>query len=251
MDFALSTEQRLIVETVRSFVETELYPHESEVERLDAVPDEVAADIRTKALKAGLYAANMPAELGGGGLDAVSTTLVERELGRASYALQMLVARPSNILQACTGDQVQRYLLPTIRGERHDCLAMTEPDAGSDVRSMQTRAVPTAATTSSTARSTSSATPTRPTSSSCSRSPASSRPGAARARRSARCWSTWTAPASTYAAVQAVSRIAGTTSCCPSPAPRSDPRWPRCGPGRCSPGTGAGLPATLTRSWRR
>jgi acyl-CoA dehydrogenase len=141
MDFALSAEQRLIVETVRSFVEAELYPHESAVERLDAVPDEVASEIRAKALKAGLYAANMPADLGGGGLDAVCMTLVERELGRASYALQMLVGRPSNILQACTGEQVQRYLMPTIRGERHDCLAMSEPDAGSDVRSMQTRAV--------------------------------------------------------------------------------------------------------------
>jgi acyl-CoA dehydrogenase len=141
MDFALSTEHRLIVETVRSFVEAELYPHEREVERLDAVPDELAAEIRNKALKSGLYAANMPVELGGGGLDAMGLTLMERELGRASYALQMLVARPSNILQACAGDQVERYLLPAIRGERHDCLAMTEPGAGSDVRSMQTRAV--------------------------------------------------------------------------------------------------------------
>jgi acyl-CoA dehydrogenase len=141
MDFALTAEQRLIVDTVRSFVETELYPHEAVVERLDAVPDELAAEIRAKALKAGFYAANMPTELGGGGLDAVCMTLVERELGRASYALQMLVERPSNILQACTGAQIERYLLPTIRGERHDCLAMTEPDAGSDVRSMQTRAV--------------------------------------------------------------------------------------------------------------
>ena len=83
----------------------------------------------------------MPAELGGGGLDALSVTLAERELGRASYALQMLVARPSNILLACEGEQRERYLLPTIRGERHDCLAMTEPGAGSDVRSMTTRAV--------------------------------------------------------------------------------------------------------------
>lgn len=141
MDFALTPEQRLIVDTVRTFVETELYPHESEVERLDAVPQELATEIRTKALKAGLYAANMPAELGGGGLDAVTLTLVERELGRASYALQMLISRPSNILRACTDEQTQRYLLPTIRGERHDCLAMTEPDAGSDVRAMQTRAV--------------------------------------------------------------------------------------------------------------
>ena len=141
MDFALTDEQRLIVQTVRSFVEAELYPHENEVERLDAVPKELAAEIEAKALTAGLYAANIPAELGGGGLDAVSTVLVERELGRASYALQMLVARPSNILQACTGAQVKQFLLPTIRGARHDCLAMSEPNAGSDVRSMQTRAV--------------------------------------------------------------------------------------------------------------
>ena len=141
MDFELTEEQRLVVETVRSFVETELYPYEDEVERLDDVPPAVADQVRSRALKAGLYAANMPAELGGGGLDAVGLTLAERELGRAGYALQMLVARPSNILQACAGEQVERYLLPTIRGERHDCLAMSDPGAGSDVRSMTTRAV--------------------------------------------------------------------------------------------------------------
>jgi acyl-CoA dehydrogenase len=140
MDFELTEEQRLIASTVRAFVEAELYPYEDEVERLDDVPPELVAQVRSKALAAGLYAANMPAEMGGGGLDAVGLTLAERELGRASYALQMLVARPSNILQACTGDQVEQYLLPTVRGERHDCLAMTEPGSGSDVRSMTTRA---------------------------------------------------------------------------------------------------------------
>lgn len=140
MDFGLTPEQHLVVDTVRAFVETELYPYEDEVERLDDVPAELAEHIRKKALDAGLYAPNMPAELGGGGLDPIALTLAERELGRASYALQMLVARPSNILQGCTGDQIDTYLLPTIRGERHDCLAMTEPGAGSDVRSMRTRA---------------------------------------------------------------------------------------------------------------
>ncbi|MEV4320128.1 acyl-CoA dehydrogenase family protein [Actinocrispum sp. NPDC049592] len=140
MRFDLTAEQALIADTVRDFAETELYPHEDLVERLDEVPPELARDIRAKALAAGLYAPNMPAELGGGGLDAVGVTLVERELGRAGYALQMLVARPSNILLACQGDQIDTYLLPAIRGERHDCLAMTEPGAGSDVRSMRTRA---------------------------------------------------------------------------------------------------------------
>ena len=141
MHFELSTEQKMIVETVRGFVETELYPHEAEVERLDAIRPELAAAIQAKAITVGLYAANMPAQLGGGGLDNLSLTLMERELGRASYGLQMLVARPSNILRACQGGQVDEYLLPTIRGARHDCLAMTEPNAGSDVRGMQTRAV--------------------------------------------------------------------------------------------------------------
>lgn len=141
MDFDLTGEQRLMVATVRDFVEKELYPHEDDVERLDEVPGELARSIRDKAIGAGLYAANMPAELGGGGLDAVSMVLVERELGRASYALQMLVERPSNILRACQGDQRERYLLPAVRGERHDCVAMTEPESGSDVRSMATTAV--------------------------------------------------------------------------------------------------------------
>ena len=141
MDFGLDEEQQAIVDTVRSFVTKELYPHEDEVERLGDVPPDLVEEIRAKAQKSGLYAANMPAELGGGGLDAVGMVLVERELGRTSYALQWLVARPSNILQACEGEQRERYLLPTIRGERIDCLAMTEPGAGSDVRSMRTRAV--------------------------------------------------------------------------------------------------------------
>jgi acyl-CoA dehydrogenase len=141
MDFGLDDEQRAIVDTVRAFVTRELYPHEEEVERRNEVTPELAAHIRDRAMQAGLYAANMPAELGGGGLDAVGMTLVERELGKASYALQWLVARPSNILQACEGDQREQYLLRAVRGERHDCLAMTEPGAGSDVRSMTTRAV--------------------------------------------------------------------------------------------------------------
>ena len=140
MEFELDEEQRMIVDTVRSFVEAELYPHEDLVERLDEVPVELAESIRGKALAAGLYAANMPAELGGGGLNALALTLAERELGRASFALQMIVSRPSNILQACEGDQIEQYLLPAIRGERHDCMAITEPEAGSDVRSMTTHA---------------------------------------------------------------------------------------------------------------
>jgi acyl-CoA dehydrogenase len=141
MEFGLDDEQRAVVETVRTFVQRELYPHEDEVDRLGDVPAELVTHIRKRAIDAGLHAANMPEDIGGGGLDAVSMTLAERELGKASYALQWLVARPGNILQACEGDQREQYLLPAVRGERYDCLAMTEPGAGSDVRAMTTRAV--------------------------------------------------------------------------------------------------------------
>ena len=124
MHFGLSEEHAMIVESARAFVEQELYPHEEEVEATDTVRPEILRQITQKALEMGFYAANMPEELGGGGLDAVSLCLLERELGRASFALQYAVARPSNILQACVGEQVENYLLPTIRGEkvlpRHD-----------------------------------------------------------------------------------------------------------------------------------
>lgn len=141
MDFALSAEQRLIVDSARAFVERELYPLEDQIEQLGHVPPEIHARVRSAATAAGFYAANVPAELGGGGLGTLDATLLDRELGRANYALQNLVARPSNILRACTGGQVGEYLLPTVRGERLECLALTEPEAGSDLRSMRTTAV--------------------------------------------------------------------------------------------------------------
>jgi acyl-CoA dehydrogenase len=140
MEFSLSSEQKMLIGSARAFAENELYPHEEEVEQSDSVSPELAQKIRERAIEMGFYAANMPEDLGGGGLDCVSLSLVERELGRANFALQYLVGRPSNILQACVGEQRDRYLFPCIRGEKTDCLAMTEPGAGSDLRSMQCRA---------------------------------------------------------------------------------------------------------------
>ena len=140
LHFALSREQEMIVQTLRDFVERELYPHEDTVERLRRVPAEIAEDIKHKAIAQGLYALNFPTELGGGGLDAVTMALADRELGRANLALQYCVARPSTALRACTGSQIEEYLLPTVRGERCDCIALSEPDAGSDLRAMHTSA---------------------------------------------------------------------------------------------------------------
>ncbi|MFC5385035.1 acyl-CoA dehydrogenase family protein [Aquamicrobium segne] len=142
MDFGLSEEQRAIAKTTRAFVENELYPYEAEVERSGHLRPELISQIREKAIAAGLYAANMPEEVGGAGLDTLTWLLYEKELGRASYALHWTcVARPSNILLAGTDAQKEKYLYPCVRGEKSDCLAMTEPGAGSDLRGMAASAV--------------------------------------------------------------------------------------------------------------
>jgi len=142
MQFSLTEEQQLIIETTRDFVQRELVPHEQEVEESGRLRAELLRERKAKAIAAGLYAANMPAEVGGAGLDPVTWVLYEKELGRTSYALHYsCVARPSNILLACEGEQRERYLLPAVRGERVECLAMSEPQAGSDLRGMKTAAV--------------------------------------------------------------------------------------------------------------
>lgn len=143
MQFSLTEEQQLIVKTTRDFVHRELLPHEREVEETGHLREDLLRELKVKAIAAGLYAANMPTEVGGAGLDPVTWVLYEKELGRTSYVLHYsCVARPSNILLACEGEQRERYLLPAVRGERVECLAMTEPQAGSDLRGMKTTAVP-------------------------------------------------------------------------------------------------------------
>jgi acyl-CoA dehydrogenase len=142
LHFGLSFEQEMIVDTVRSFVENEIYPHEAEVERSGEVPLELGHEIRDKCIEAGYFAANISEEFGGGGLGHLDFTLLERELGRASNGLAVFFGRPSGILQACNEEQRDKYLFPAVKGEKFDALAMTEPGAGSDVRGMSCNAKP-------------------------------------------------------------------------------------------------------------
>ncbi|MCY4541500.1 MAG: acyl-CoA dehydrogenase family protein [Rhodobacteraceae bacterium] len=140
MNFGLTEDQELLVQSVRSFVESEIHPHEELVERTGSVPAELGLEIARKCRDLGFYACNLPEEVGGGGLGHLEFTLVERELGRGSTGLTVHFGRPSGILMACNAEQRQRYLLPAVKGQRIDALAMTEPAAGSDVRGMKCRA---------------------------------------------------------------------------------------------------------------
>jgi len=141
MHFALTEEQQMIVDTTRAFVENELYPHEMEIEKTGHLDMDLIKEVQSKAIEAGLYAANIPEEFGGAGLDTLTWLLYEKELGKANYALHWTgVARPSNILCAGTPEQREKYLEPCVRGEKWDCMAMTEPGAGSDLRGMKATA---------------------------------------------------------------------------------------------------------------
>ncbi|MEH6645324.1 acyl-CoA dehydrogenase family protein [Sulfitobacter sp.] len=141
MIYGLTEEHQMIADTVRTFVEKEIYPHEELVERTGEVPAEIAQHIKQKTIDLGFYACNFPESVGCASLSHVEFALVERELGRGSMALNHFFGRPQNILMACEGDQIERYLMPAVRGERMDALAMTEPGAGSDVRGMKCSAV--------------------------------------------------------------------------------------------------------------
>ena len=80
MQFGLNEEQQLIVDTVRQFVEQEIYPHEDSVEKSGVVPRELGDSIKQKCIDAGFYAANLPEEVGGGGLGHLDFTLLSESL---------------------------------------------------------------------------------------------------------------------------------------------------------------------------
>jgi acyl-CoA dehydrogenase len=140
MDIVLSHENEMILETVRAFMEKEIYPHEEEVDRLGYVPKELGQQIEQQSIEAGLYSANLPESVGGGGLDYTNMAVVEREYGKTSHALHSWIGRPTELLMACQGDQIERYLTPCVQAKKRELFALTEPEAGSDVMAMKTNA---------------------------------------------------------------------------------------------------------------
>lgn len=145
MDFSLSSEQKLLIATVRRFIAQELRPLEQEVEEKGYLEPETARHIFEKSRQIGLYATNIPEEYGGGGLSALDTMLLEEQYGHTSDILvRRAFGNVYEVLLRCQGEQVERWLRPAVRGERTCSIAITEPNAGSDAAAIQTRATPTA-----------------------------------------------------------------------------------------------------------
>lgn len=142
MDFALSFEQQSLVDSLEEFCKRELYPHEKLVDELRYVPDEIRQEIARKSAEAGFTSMNLPEEWGGPGLDKQTIMQAERVMGKPHAPLGMCMNRGvTGILFKCKDSQIEEYLKPSIRGERKNAFALTEPGAGSDARAITTRAV--------------------------------------------------------------------------------------------------------------
>jgi alkylation response protein AidB-like acyl-CoA dehydrogenase len=144
LDFSLGDEERQIRDTVRSFIEREVVPLEPEVLRNErqgypALDPQVLRDLRQKARRAGFWGVNTPEEYGGMALGAVMSAILAMETGR-TFVPFSFGGNADNILYSANEEQKQRYLVPTIEGERRSCFAITEPGAGSDARNIRTRA---------------------------------------------------------------------------------------------------------------
>jgi acyl-CoA dehydrogenase len=120
----------------------ELLPHEVEAELHGGeLPDGLLEAHRGRVAELGLEAINMPKELGGGGFTAFQQVLVQEQIGRVTNALGWVVHTPASWLpEVASQEQLDRWVVPTIRGERRECYAITEEGAGSDVDAIQATA---------------------------------------------------------------------------------------------------------------
>ncbi len=141
MDFTLSDEQQLIRQTAREFCTAEIAPHATEWDRTEAIDRAIVG----KLAEIGFLAAALPEEHGGLGLDMVAYTLIVEELGKADSNVRGVVSVSNglygkSIARWGTDEQKARLLPGLARGEELGCYALTEPGAGSDPGSLETRA---------------------------------------------------------------------------------------------------------------
>jgi acyl-CoA dehydrogenase len=145
MDFALSDEQKMILQTVREFVRRDLTPLLPQVQKAEIrgerFPDRsTTRELQQKAKTAGLWGLLTPDAYGGADLGLLMTCLINIETARSLVSFNY-GGSADNILYAGSDEQKQKYLIPTIDGERRSCFALSEPNTGSDATNIQTRAV--------------------------------------------------------------------------------------------------------------
>jgi acyl-CoA dehydrogenase len=135
MNEILSSDDLVLQARARAFVDAELIPHEVEAELNGGhLSAEVLERQRSRADELDLLGISVPVEHGGPGYSTLQQALVSEQIGRVTNTLGWVVTTPPRWLaDVATPTQLERWVLPTFRGERHECYAITEEGAGSDV----------------------------------------------------------------------------------------------------------------------
>lgn len=141
IDFELSDEQRMLRDTIRDFAEKEISPIVEECEENEQFP----VELFPKLGEMGFLGINFPEEYGGVELGKVTDCIFAEEMGRVNAGIAMCVNAHTGL--ACypvyelgNEDQRERYLVPGLEGKKIGGLALTEPNAGSDLRSIRATA---------------------------------------------------------------------------------------------------------------
>jgi acyl-CoA dehydrogenase len=135
MSFALSRDALAWQHKVRRFVEDELRPWEVEAELNGGeLPEDVAARHAEMARTIGLSAMSVPRSRGGLELGVLTQAAIWEQLGRVTNALGWCFSEPHDwMFEVCSEAQIERYVMPLMSGERHECYALTEAESGSDI----------------------------------------------------------------------------------------------------------------------
>jgi acyl-CoA dehydrogenase len=141
MDLNLSSQDRALQESARDFAQAQFFPNEMAIEEHGKLPAAIMNDIRRAVLQGGFNAINHAREHGGQGLNLFQQALVNEEFGKATGGIWGAAWQPAIPLKDGTPDQRRRYLLPSCRGERSYCFAISEEGAGSDPRQVRATAV--------------------------------------------------------------------------------------------------------------
>lgn len=143
--FGLPEELRLLQAMVRRFVDEELIPLEGKSLDGASLKPEIEARLIARCKELGLWQIDVPEEFGGQGLGVLGRSIVWAEIGRTvalpTRGVRILGPEIRAPLYALEGEMRERYLMPSVRGEREGCFAQTEADAGSDPAAMRTTAV--------------------------------------------------------------------------------------------------------------
>lgn len=140
MDFSIDDEIQMIVDTVKEFRLRELQPLEKAFLAAGELDLGVRSQLERKAREKGLWALEVPEKDGGAGLNLLTCALINAEVAQCAVPFQF-GGSPEPLLKFGTEEQRKKYYHPVIEGERRGCYAFTEPDAGSDVQGIKTRAI--------------------------------------------------------------------------------------------------------------